>query len=213
MDMNQVRAGQTATQFWQRFYEPVLDTPWTATVNPVLAELAEDLTPGQALDVGCGQGGDSLWLARRGWQVTALDIAEAAVRRVAAQAARENLSDRVRAEQHDLASGLPNGTYDLVNVHYLHTVFDFPRSRILHDLASRIRPDGLLLVVDHASVAPWSWDQEARFPTPAETLATLDLNAATWQTVVCAPRRRMATGPDGATAELTDNVIAVHRRA
>ena len=52
--------------------------------------------------------------------------------------------DALRVEvEIDLASGLPNGPYDLVNAHYLHTIFDFPRSRILHDLAGRHpRPPG-----------------------------------------------------------------------
>ena len=212
MDMDQQGTGQAPAAFWQKIYEPVLGTPWAATVNPVLAEVAADLPPGAALDAGCGQGGDSLWLARRGWRVTAVDIAEAAVQRVAAQAAKEDLADRVHAERHDLALGLPEGPYDLVSAQYLHTIVDLPRSRILHDLAGLLEPGGLLLVVDHASVAPWSWDQQAHFPTAAETLAELDLDAAAWQTLDCSARRRTATGPDGQSAEVTDNVIVVRRR-
>lgn len=205
--------GQSAEQFWQGLYQKAaLGSDWAASANVRLVQFAGDLPPGSVLDLGCGQGGDTLWLARRGWRVTAVDIADAALARVAAQAAAEGLADRVQTERHDVAVSLPGGTYDLVSAQYLHTPFDLPRARVLHDIADRVRAGGALLVVDHASVAPWSWDQDAEFPTPAETLASLDLTLSQWEILICEPRQRLATGPNGENAEVTDNVIAVRRR-
>ncbi|MFF3225158.1 class I SAM-dependent methyltransferase [Nocardia suismassiliense] len=74
-----------AARFWDEHYR----TPRpirTGRANPVLTEIADALTPGTVLDLGCGPGDDALWLAARGWQVTAVDIAATAVRRLAEKA-------------------------------------------------------------------------------------------------------------------------------
>ncbi len=57
---------------------------WSGRVNPQLVAEAADLPPGRALDVGCGEGGDSVWLAQQGWRVTGVDFADAALTRTAA---------------------------------------------------------------------------------------------------------------------------------
>lgn len=211
MSTGQPPAAATPQEFWDGLYDRVAGAPWQARVNPVLADEAGDLPPGAALDVGCGQGGDALWLARRGWQVTAVDISGAAVQRVTDQARKEGLHERVRPERHDLAESLPTGSWDLISAQYLHTTFELPKARILHELAGRLHPGGTLLLVDHASVAPWSWNQDATHPSPEETLDELELDPSKWETVACEARRRTATGPQGQIAEVTDNVIRVRR--
>ncbi len=201
----------TPAEFWESLHRQVAAAQWEVRVNPILAATVGDLPPGAALDLGCGQGGDSLWLAQRGWQVTAVDIADAALQRVNERAAQQRLSDRIHTERHDLADSLPRGTWDLVSAHYLHSLFDFPKARILRDLGEQVNPGGLLLIVDHGSVAPWSWNQGATIPTPDETLAGLALDSASWHVLCCEARDRTATGPGGQTAEVTDNVIALCR--
>ncbi|POG44108.1 SAM-dependent methyltransferase [Streptomyces sp. ZL-24] len=192
--------------------------------NVRLTETVAELPPGDALELGCGEGGDTLWLARRGWRVTAVDLSAVAVERLNALARSHGLAGRVTAEQHDLGASFPEapedpegstGGFDLVTAHYLHTPFDLDRLAVLRRAAHALRPGGRLLVVDHGSTAPWSWNQDpgVRFPSPREVAEGLALDPAGWTVERADAPRRTATGPDGTTAEVTDHVLIVVRRA
>lgn len=179
--------------------------------NARLTETVTGLPPGDALDLGCGDGGDALWLAGQGWNVTAVDISAVAVERLAALAHAHDLGDRVTAVRHDLHTSFPHGEFDLICAHYLHTPFDLDRAAVLRSAAHRLRPGGRLLVVDHGSTAPWSWnqDRDLRYPSPREVAADIDLDAATWTLERADTPRRLATGPGGRTAEVTDHVLII----
>ncbi|GAA0988220.1 MULTISPECIES: class I SAM-dependent methyltransferase [Nocardiopsis] len=183
--------------------------------NARLTEVVADLPPGRVLDLGCGGGGDALWLARRGWQVTAVDISAVAVERLTGLARSHGLGDLVAAERHDLDASFPQGRFDLVSAHYLQTFFALDRAAVLRSAAHALRPGGRLLVVDHGSVAPWSWNQDpdARFPSPQEVAEGIALDPASWTVERAEAPRRIATGPDGSTAEVTDHVLIVRRTA
>ncbi|WP_159944484.1 MULTISPECIES: class I SAM-dependent methyltransferase [unclassified Nocardiopsis] len=183
--------------------------------NQRLTETVTGLTPGHALDLGCGGGGDALWLARRGWRVTAADISAVALERLSGLARARGLGDLVVAERHDLHRSFPGGRFDLVCAHCLHTPFDLDRSAVLRSAAHALRPGGRLLVVDHGSTAPWSWNQDpdTRYPGPREVAEGIGLDPGTWAVERADAPRRTATGPGGRTAEVTDHVLIIRRTA
>ncbi|MER0478246.1 class I SAM-dependent methyltransferase [Streptomyces sp. Edi2] len=203
-----------AVTFWDGVYaaRPAADGPQP---NARLTETVTGLPPGDALDLGCGDGGDALWLARTGWRVTAVDISEVAVERLAALARSHGLGDRVTTARADLHKSFPPGGFDLVSAHYLHTPFDLDRATVLRSAALALRPGGRLLVVDHGSAAPWSWNQESdvHYPSPREVAAGIGLPPQTWTVERADAPRRIATGPDGRTAEVTDHVLLIRRTA
>ncbi|MEU2790514.1 class I SAM-dependent methyltransferase [Streptomyces sp. NPDC007100] len=198
-------------QFWEERYRGGRQHG-RGRPNTVLAGMVADLPAGTALDLGCGPGGDALWLARRGWQVTAVDVAPTALELVRADAAESGLASLVRTEQHDLGVSFPAGRFDLVSAQFLQSPIDFPRQQVLRQAAEAVAPGGLLLIVEHASVPPWGQAPPgAEMPTAAGTLAGLALNAAEWTVEAAELRQREATGPAGEHATLDDNVIAVRR--
>ncbi|RJQ82918.1 class I SAM-dependent methyltransferase [Pseudonocardiaceae bacterium YIM PH 21723] len=190
-------------QFWDEAHA----VSWPVRVNPLLAEIAADLPPGHALDLGCGAGGDARWLAGRGWRVTAVDISATAIQRLAEAA------PQVSALRMDLAEEFPEGDFDLVSAQYFHTPFALPRSRVLRRAAHALRPGGRLVVVDHGSTAPWSWvqDPDLHYPTPDEVAAELALDPRHWRIERADTPQRLAHGPDGQTATVVDNVLVIRR--
>jgi SAM-dependent methyltransferase len=199
-------------QFWEGHYRGQ-GRVWSGRANPVLVDVAGSLHPGTALDLGCGEGGDAVWLAQQGWRVTAVDVSATALDRAATLAAEAGVDASIDFQQHDLARTFPEGAFDLVSAQYLHSPIEFPRDRVLRMAARAVASSGLLLIVGHASVAPWSCNHRphTHFPTPEEVLAALDLSPWQWRTERLGTPERLGTGPNGESATVTDNVVAVRR--
>ncbi|WP_406830830.1 methyltransferase domain-containing protein [Pedococcus sp. KACC 23699] len=121
---------------------------WSGQPNGSLVSQVAHLEAGRALDVGCGEGADAVWLARAGWQVTALDVAGVALGRAAKHA--QDAGVAVEWVHSGLVeAGLPAGTFDLVNAQYpvLARTPDHESEHVLLDL---VAPGGTLLVVHHS---------------------------------------------------------------
>lgn len=123
---------------------------WSGEPNPQLVAEATRLSPGTALDVGCGEGGDVIWLARRGWRVTGADFSAKGLARAAGHAEAAGVADRTEWWQVDARAFAADGRcFDLVTSHYLHPP-DGGMAEVTTRLAEAVAPGGHLLVVGHA---------------------------------------------------------------
>ncbi|MFF1557253.1 SAM-dependent methyltransferase [Streptomyces sp. NPDC058279] len=199
-------------EYWDSRYRES-DRVWSGNANAVLVREVEGLTPGRALDLGCGEGGDTVWLARQGWRVTATDISGVALERARAHAKEAGVEDRVDWQRHDLARSFPDGEFDLVSACFLHTYGDFPRERVLRRAAAAVAGGGVLLVVGHAAWPTWHDhpDHSVHFPTPDEVVARLELPEGEWEVLLAAEHERTQTRPDGHPGARTDNAVKVRR--
>ena len=198
---------------WEARYASV-DRLWSGEPNDWLPELAADWDPGTALDIGCGEGDDALWLAARGWEVTGVDLSPTAVGRLRDGARRAGLDGRVRALVLDVAAEpLPAGPFDLVTSFYVHGGHE-PGSldlmALLSDAAARVTPGGHLLTAVHAVNPPWH-THHARTYTAAELLEGLAEATDGWEVVVAEERQRRVTGPDGQEDSRADAVVCLRR--
>ena len=140
-------AGDSAED-WDNRYTERGQRMWSGEPNGALVAGIQHLPPGTALDVGCGEGADAIWLAQNGWTVTAVDISEVAITRArdAATAAGVEVDWR-RVELPD--EPLPAGPFDLVSVMYpafRHT----PDDAVIAAVLDAVAPGGTLLFVHHS---------------------------------------------------------------
>jgi 2-polyprenyl-3-methyl-5-hydroxy-6-metoxy-1,4-benzoquinol methylase len=122
---------------------------WSGNPNAQLVAEVSGLTPGTALDVGCGEGGDVIWLARQGWRVTGADFSAHGLARAARHAREAGVGDRTDWWQVDARAFAAGGrAYDLVTTHFLH-----PPDRGMVDVTRRlteaVAPGGHILIVGH----------------------------------------------------------------
>ncbi|MBM7460585.1 FAD-dependent oxidoreductase [Rhodococcus coprophilus] len=186
---------------------------WSGRVNPQLEAEAAPLTPGRALDVGCGEGADAIWLAGRGWSVTAMDFARAALEKTAAHAAESGVGDRVTTLQADVRSWEPGDErWDLVSSQFMHLP-DGGMVDLTRRLGSAVAPGGTLLVVGHH---PDDMETGLRhghhsFLFTPESLVPA-LADGDWEIELCEARSRTATHPHtGEEITVRDSVLRARR--
>ncbi|SFP57930.1 Methyltransferase domain-containing protein [Geodermatophilus dictyosporus] len=118
---------------------------WSAEPNALVAELLRDLPPGTAVDLAAGEGRHALWLAGRGWRVTAVDFSATGLARGEAQPG----ADRVTWVTADVTAwDAAPASADLVLVAYLHLP-DPPMTDVLRRAVGWLRPGGRLLLLGH----------------------------------------------------------------
>ncbi|WP_114853680.1 cyclopropane-fatty-acyl-phospholipid synthase family protein [Brachybacterium sp. YJGR34] len=185
---------------------------WSGSPNPQLVAEASALTPGTALDIGCGEGADVIWLARHGWTATGLDFSANGLARAARHAAAAGVGDRVSWQQADARTFTADGPgVDLVTSHYLHpSAGRMPE--VIERLARAVAPGGHLLVVGHAPTAdhpaPTGAHERAMFR--AEEL--LDAVPEDFAVIVAEQRPRTSVR-EGRTITMEDSVLLLRREA
>lgn len=120
---------------------------WDTTPNAVVVECCAPLPPGRALDLGAGEGRNAIWLASRGWQVTAVDFVSIAVNRISAHAALQDVE--LNAVVADAVSYRPEPeSLDLVLLSYLQLPADQFR-KVLNNVLPALTVHGRILIVAH----------------------------------------------------------------
>lgn len=184
-----------------------------AEVSELMPRQTSGPAPGGALDVGSGEGADSIWLATRGWQVTAVDFSQVALDRGAthAAAAGSEVAERITWMQQDLVHWQPESqSFDLVSAQFMHLPADDLRP-LMSRLADAVTIGGTLLIVGHhftdiaTGLRP---DIPDMFFTAADLAARLGRG---WSVDVAEERARMAAGPDGDQVEINDTVLRATR--
>ncbi|WIB78724.1 class I SAM-dependent methyltransferase [Curtobacterium sp. MCPF17_002] len=207
-------AAASARDWWEARYSE-RDGIWSGRVNAVLASVADTLRPGRALDLGCGEGGDVVWLAGQGWDATGIDLSVTALERGSRAAVASGLEERTAFVAADLARWTTAALFDLVTASFLQSwPVAIPREAVLRRATDFVAPGGHLLVTAHAAPPHGDLPEELRayrFPTPAEDLAALGLDA-TWEVLAAELRPRTASTPEGEPHEVVDSVVLVRRR-
>jgi SAM-dependent methyltransferase len=204
----------TSEAFWDQRYRSS-STLWSGQANPQLVTETSDLSPGSALDVGCGEGADAIWLAERGWRVTAVDVSTVALERGAAHAhdVSAEVAQRITWLRADLVEWVPPAaSYDLVSAQFMH----LPRIQreVLHGrLARSVAPGGTLLVVGHHPS-----DLETAVPRPSvpgllftSSEVAESLVKDQWLIAVDEARARQTLDSEGHATTIHDAVFKAQR--
>jgi SAM-dependent methyltransferase len=200
--------------FWERRWSQALrESAHAVAQRPPNAHLlaeAADLRPGLALDAGAGHGSESLWLAARGWRVTAVDFSAVALdhARSRAESLSADVAERIEWIEGDLATWTPPPDhYDLVACLYVHVAGSVPE--MVRRLAAGVAIGGTMLLVGHRPVDP-----ATGAPTPAAGQVQVSVDTALaaldprrWEIIVAEDRPREATGTG------VDAVVRVRRLA
>lgn len=199
---------------WDHRYDG--DRMWSGNPNGALVHEVAAMGPGSVLDVGAGEGGDAVWLAEQGWDVTASDVSRRALEHVAAEAGRRGLHIVCQHADANARDAFGGATYDLVSAHYA----SIPRSRdgrAIDNLLAAVAPGGTLLVVGHDLTpmrGPIDTEQQSRAFDPDAYVRVDDVAAVLggdpgWTIELHALRSR----PEGATSSHhVDDVVLRARR-
>ena len=192
---------------------------WSGNPNGTLVKEISGMPPGRALDVGAGEGGDALWLAQQGWQVTASDISQRALDRVDAAAKRLGLPVELHHTDANALNAFETAAFDLVSAQYA-SIPRTPDGRGVRNLLNAVSPGGTLLVVSHdldAFRVPVDAPAHNRAFDPDAYVRTADFAVAladpsTWDIEVNEKRPR-PPGAASASHHVEDVVLRARRRA
>lgn len=192
---------------WNERYEAA-DLVWTAEPNRTFAAEVGALEPGTALDLGAGEGRNTIWLAEQGWAATAVDFSDVALARARQLAGERGV--HIETVVADVTTHVPPaGAYDLVAVVYLHLP-DRERRQVHQRAAAALAAGGTLIVLGHDTTnltdGHGGPQDAAVLYTPDDVVADLD---GTGLAVIKAERvHRPVTTPEGDRTAVDALVIA-----
>lgn len=185
---------------------------WSGQPNGALVAEVAGLTPGRVLDVGCGEGADAVWLARGGWDVTALEVSGVALERAAGHARDAGVA--VRWVHAELARAvLAPASFDLVSAQY-PALLRTPDAAAERALLAAVAPGGVLLLVHHAGMETRhehendSGFDPADYVWPSMVSALLDDN---WEIKLDEQRPRIVPDGGAGTHHADDLVLRARR--
>jgi SAM-dependent methyltransferase len=202
-------AGQAAE--WDARYSEPDGTMWSGRPNGRLVTEVADRTPGRALDVGCGEGADAIWLAQRGWTIAAIDISDVALSR--AREAADLVGAAVEWVCGDaLQIPFPPRSFDLVSMQY-PALPKAAGEAAVRTLLDTMRPGGLLLAVYHDLDDEHREHMKSRGVDPADYVDADDLgrllgDEITLELHAVEPR----IDPPPGTPHIADVVVRARRR-
>jgi SAM-dependent methyltransferase len=204
--------GLTTAADWDARYNDSDGTMWSGRPNGRLVAEAAELQPGRALDIGCGEGADAIWLAQRGWAVTGIDISEVAVGR--ARQAAEGAGVAVEWIAGDaVATSFPRQSFDLVSLQY-PALPKAAGDAAVRALLDTVRAGGLLLAVYHDLDDEHREHMTSRGVDPADFVGADDLVQLlgaefTLELRTVEPR----IDPPAGTPHIDDVVVRARRRS
>ena len=197
---------------WDHRYsgEPI----WSGNPNGSLVAEATGLPTGRALDVGAGEGGDAIWLAEQGWEVTATDISSRALRRIQAEAERRDLQVTCRLADANAREPFERAGFDLVSAAYA-SIPRTPDLRGAHNVLEAVAPGGTLVILSHDLEAMRDPRHEHR-PFDPEAYLHIDdfvavLEASSAWTVEVNDKRPRPAGSASAAHHADDRVLRARR--
>lgn len=198
--------------WWEERYASG-EAHWSGRPNDVLVAETAGLTPGTALDVGCGTGGDAVWLAEQGWQVTGVDLSRTALDRAAAAAAERGVAGRTTWQYADVTTWAPpERAFDLVTTAFLH-VPGGVRDAVVARLAAAVAAGGTMLVAQHdpSDLHTVRYGQDPDLFATGEQLAAA-LPAGEFEVLVAGARPRLGRSHEGEDLPMADAVLRARRR-
>lgn len=182
---------------------------WSGRPNPQLVAEVTGLAPGSALDVGCGDGGDVIWLAQQGWTVTGADFSREGLARASRHAQEAGVAERTDWWQVDARTFDATGrSFDLVTTHFLHP--GAAMVDVVGRLATAVAPDGHLLVVGHAPSEVFEQLSRKQHEAMWHAEDLLPALPDDFETLVVEARPRVAER-DGKTVEIADATLLARR--
>ncbi len=158
-------------EFWNQAWAEHEDAEPKA--DALLADEIKGLTPGRALDLGCGVGGNAVWLVEQGWQVTAVDFSDMAIEKARHLAEKHGVEVKFLVD--DASTFQSEGEFDLIATFYIQLPPE-QRTAMLTRAKSLLAPSGTLLFIGHDKSKPptgWSDQDKLTLTTPFQIVKEL----------------------------------------